>query len=127
MKVIKEEIEQTKKIFSVLARLIRTGSCTYRTLIYDILGYKNSYHELIDGMEITNTICELEELKKEKRMIIDFLRATLKEKETTEAKLRQIYSGGVIGEKCLLDEILCASSNKELIKEILDKYEKSYD
>ena len=48
-------LDQTKKVFKVLAEAITNCSISYRDLIYD---------ELIDGLTITNAIVDLEEKDK---------------------------------------------------------------
>ena len=59
-------LDQTKKVFDLLADLILKGeSCSYRYLIYDLLGFEHKdYSTLISGMTITNALVELEEFKK---------------------------------------------------------------
>ena len=56
-------LDQTKKVFKVLAEAITNGSISYRTLIYDKLGFID-YADLIDGLTITNAIVDLEEKDK---------------------------------------------------------------
>lgn len=57
-------LDQTKKVFDIIANIIKEGSCSYRHLIYDELGfYGVNYEELLSGMAITNAICDLEDLK----------------------------------------------------------------
>lgn len=59
-------LDQTKKVFDIIANIIKEGSCSYRHLIYDELGfYGVNYEELLSGMTITNAICDLEELKEQ--------------------------------------------------------------
>lgn len=58
-------LDQTKKVFEAICYILKEGSCTYRYLIYDLLGFKTeNYIDLIKGLEITNAIVELEELRK---------------------------------------------------------------
>lgn len=57
-------LDQTKKVFKVLADAITNGSISYRDLIYDKLGFNGYYGELIDGLTITNAIVDLEEKDK---------------------------------------------------------------
>lgn len=58
-------LDQTKKVFDAICYILKEGSCTYRYLIYDLLGFKTeNYIDLIKGLEITNAIVELEELRK---------------------------------------------------------------
>ena len=54
-------LDQTKKIFKVLAETIKNGSISYRNLIDDKLGFTGHYNDLIDGLTITNTIVDSEE------------------------------------------------------------------
>lgn len=59
-------LDQTKKVFDIIANIIKEGSCSYRHLIYDELGfYGVNYEELLSGMTITNAICDLEELREQ--------------------------------------------------------------
>jgi len=58
-------LDQTQKVFDTLANIINTESCTYRYLIYDLLGFDGYYGTLINGLTITNAIVELEELRRE--------------------------------------------------------------
>lgn len=54
------DLIQTKKVFDVLSNLIKKKeSCSYRYLIYDLLGFdKSAYSELINGMTVTNFLVE---------------------------------------------------------------------
>lgn len=59
-------LDQTKKVFHVLTYVLLNGGCTYRYLIYDLLGFKlENYSDLIEGMNIVNAIATLEEVKKQ--------------------------------------------------------------
>lgn len=59
-------LDQTKKVFKVLADFINNESGSYRYLIYDKLGFKyEDYAELISGLTITNAIVKLEDLQRE--------------------------------------------------------------
>ena len=62
-------LDQTKKVFEVLAKLIsEKETCTYRYLIYDLLGFAvedGAYMELIDGMTITNFLVDVENMREE--------------------------------------------------------------
>lgn len=63
-------LDQTKKVFKVLADFINNESGSYRYLIYDKLGFKyEDYAELIAGMTITNAIVELKDLREYKEKI----------------------------------------------------------
>lgn len=63
-KEYKIRLDQTKKVFEAINSLFRDEGCTYRYLIYDMLGFEpDAYVELIDGLAITNYICDYEELK----------------------------------------------------------------
>ena len=55
-------LDQTKKVFEAIAEMIKyKESCSYRYLIYDILGFKqDAYIDLIAGMIITNLLVDLE-------------------------------------------------------------------
>ncbi len=65
-------LDQTKKVFKVLADAITNGSISYRTLIYDKLGFID-YADLIDGLTITNAIFDLEEKDKAIDEAIEFI------------------------------------------------------
>ncbi len=57
-------LDQTKKVFKVLADLIQNKeTCSYRYLIYDLLNFDGYYTTLIDGMTITNYLVECEDLQ----------------------------------------------------------------
>lgn len=58
-------LDQTKRIFEVLSNLIKhNDSCSYRYLIYDLLGFKpENYNDLLQGMIITNALCDLNSYK----------------------------------------------------------------
>lgn len=57
-------LDQTKKVFEVLSEILKEGSCSYRALIYDKLGFNpGNYEDLLAGMNITNAIVELEEFR----------------------------------------------------------------
>lgn len=59
-------LDQTKKVFHALTHVLLNGGCTYRYLIYDLLGFKlENYSDLIEGMNIVNAIATLEELKRQ--------------------------------------------------------------
>ena len=65
-KIEKIRLDQTKKVFDTIAKVIKEGSCSYRHLIYDELGFGGKYYEeLLSGMTITNAICDLEELREQ--------------------------------------------------------------
>ena len=54
-------LDQTKKVFEVLSNLIKENEpCSYRYLIYDLLGFEpKDYNILLQGMIITNALCDL--------------------------------------------------------------------
>lgn len=57
----KAELVQTKKVFDTIAKLITNKeSCSYRYLIYDLLGFdKSAYEPLSSGMTITNLLVDV--------------------------------------------------------------------
>ena len=59
-------LDQTKKVFKVLVDLIQNEkSCSYRYLIYDLLGFEHeNYVDLMDGLAITNRLSDFEEAMK---------------------------------------------------------------
>ena len=65
------ELEQTKKVLDVIANLINEKqTCTYRYLIYDLLGFKeDAYSELISGLTITNFLVYVKELEDENDLL----------------------------------------------------------
>lgn len=69
LRKLKEEefrirLDQTKKVFEALTSILKEGSCSYRALIYDKLGFTpECYEELIAGMNITNAFVLLEDYK----------------------------------------------------------------
>lgn len=70
-------LDQTKKVFDVIAKLIKENeTCTYRYLIYDLLGFEGSaYIPLISGLTITNMLVDYqddkEKINKALKMIWD--------------------------------------------------------
>ena len=57
-------LDQTQKVFKAIAGILKDGSCSYRYLIYDILGFgPEAYVDLMDGLYITNAVVDYEELK----------------------------------------------------------------
>lgn len=65
-------LDQTKKVLETLEYIIKTGSVSYRDLIYDKLGFWGNYSELIAGLTVTNAIVELEKNKKVINEILDY-------------------------------------------------------
>jgi hypothetical protein len=108
-------LDQTKKVFKALADFITIGGGSYRYLIYDKLGFpEENYLDLLDGMDITNAISLLEELKDDEKIEIERLRKNnLRIREIYDAYLWLIidlaldYDGfnTVEGLKGLIDEI----------------------
>ena len=70
-------LDQTRKVFDMLALLIKNNeTCSYRYLIYDMLGFKEeNYAELISGMAITNKLVECETQK----IVLDKIKEKVKE------------------------------------------------
>lgn len=63
-------LDQTKKVFDTIAGLIQDEGCSYRCLIYDMLGFKtDAYVPLISGLAITNMLCDYEDLKENYRTL----------------------------------------------------------
>lgn len=63
-------LDQTKKVLDTIATLIKDGGCSYRCLIYDLLGFKtDAYVPLISGLAVTNMLCDYEELKEDYRVL----------------------------------------------------------
>lgn len=113
-------LDQTKEVFETLANILNTESCSYRYLIYDLLGFKEeNYIDLIAGMSITNAIVELEELENQQKEFIDYLG-------------NEIYSiepkGTGINYNCEYDSeedyisAMKEQSKLNTLKEILSKY-----
>ena len=113
-------LDQTKEVFETLANILNTESCSYRYLIYDLLGFKKeNYIDLIAGMSITNAIVELEELENQRKEFIDYLG-------------NEIYSiepkGTGINYNCEYDSeedyisAMKEQSKLNTLKEILSKY-----
>lgn len=55
-------LDQTKKVFDTIATLIKKNeTCSYRYLIYDLLGFKEKdYATLLSGMALTNKLVNCE-------------------------------------------------------------------
>ena len=75
-------LDQTRKVFDMLALLIKNNeTCSYRYLIYDMLGFKEeNYAELISGMAITNKLVECE-IQKE---VIDKIKEIMNEDDSAD-------------------------------------------
>ena len=86
-------VDQTKKVFEAIAGLLKEGSCSYRYLIYDILGFKpDAYAELMAGLYVTNSIVDYETLKEDyARLERDYQMAEL----TIEKMVKQPYIYGI--------------------------------
>ena len=85
-------LDQTKKVFDTLATLIKNNeTCTYRYLIYDLLGFEQKdYEPLMGGLAITNTLVELEDLKQANKDLIEYNDRLLK--ELLVCKIKEIDS-----------------------------------
>ena len=72
-------LDQTKKVFDTLAELIsKNKTCTYRYLIYDLLGFDaENYAELMSGLTITNALVEKEEQQEEIDRLNNIIYTTL--------------------------------------------------
>lgn len=92
------QLEQTKKVFDTIEKLILTDkTCTYRYLIYDLLGFDGSaYVPLIGGLSITNMLCEYQELKQENKMLSKecdtYMKVSTKKQQRLEEKDKKIDS-----------------------------------
>jgi len=73
-------LQQTKKVFDTIAKLIsKNESCSYRYLIYDLLSFKeDAYCELISGLTITNMLVDYQQLKKQKDDIVEYIKESIK-------------------------------------------------
>ncbi len=69
-------LQQTKKVFDTIAKLISENeSCSYRYLIYDLLGFKeDAYCELISGLTITNMLVDYQQLKKQIDDVVEYVK-----------------------------------------------------
>ena len=72
-------LDQTKKVFDTIATLIKKNeTCSYRYLIYDLLGFKEKdYATLLSGMTITNKLVECETQKEVIDKIKEFIQSEL--------------------------------------------------
>ena len=69
-------INQTQKVFHVLAKLIQKGEdCSYRQLIYDLLDFDDGeiYNELLEGMTVTNYLVDMNTLKTRVNDVIELI------------------------------------------------------
>ena len=90
-KIEKIRLEQTKKVFDTIAKVIKEGSCSYRHLIYDELGFGGKYYEeLLSGMTITNAICDLEELREQHEEDLEEMEKLTSVQETKKEEIRQL-------------------------------------
>ncbi len=111
-------LDQTKKVFDIIANIIKEGSCSYRHLIYDELGfYGVNYEELLSGMIITNAICDLEDLKVQHEEDLKEIEKLTSIWETKNEEIRQ-----------LKEEIKAVNKGLRKVKERASKYKyKSLD
>lgn len=86
-------LDQTQKVFKAIAGILKDGSCSYRYLIYDILGFgPEAYVDLMDGLYITNAVVDYETLKEDyARLERDYQMAEL----TIEKLVKQPYIYGI--------------------------------
>lgn len=70
------KLKQTKKVFDKIAYLINTNeTCTYRFLIYDLLGFDcDAYVPLISGLTITNMLCDYQDYKLRNEKAIEYIK-----------------------------------------------------
>ena len=70
------KLEQTKKVFDTLADLISENeTCSYRFLIYDLLGFDcSAYGTLLSGLVITNALVELEDYKSRIDKAVEYMK-----------------------------------------------------
>lgn len=89
----KIRVDQTKRVFNAIAKLLRKGSGSYRYLIYDMLGFNpGDYINLLDGLYITNAIVDYEQLKEDyEKLKRDYKMAEL----TIEKLTKQPYNYGI--------------------------------
>mgnify|MGYP003300580292 CR=1 FL=1 len=68
------KLNQTKKVFDTIAELIKNGeTCSYRYLIYDLLGFQEKdYADLMGGLAITNMLVDYEEYKSRNEKAIKY-------------------------------------------------------
>lgn len=88
-------LDQTKKVFDAIAELIsKNETCTYRYLIYDLLGFRHSdYETLMSGLTITNSLVEREEFIDKIKHLEEYNDRLLKEllhKEKVIINLRKL-------------------------------------
>ena len=83
-------LDQTKKVFDMLALLIKNNeTCSYRYLIYDMLGFDESaYIELISGMAITNKLVECETQKE----VLDKIKELINHYAVEDEDYSKIYN-----------------------------------
>lgn len=80
-------LDQTKKVFDTIATLIKKNeTCSYRYLIYDLLGFKGKdYATLLNGMELTNKLVECETQKE----VLDKIKEYIKENACYDKDIKQ--------------------------------------
>ena len=69
------KLNQTKKVFDTIVGLIKNGeTCSYRYLIYDLLGFQEKdYADLMGGLAITNMLVDYEDYKSRCEKAIEYL------------------------------------------------------
>lgn len=111
------KLEQTKKVFNAITNILNNGSCTYRYFIYNLLGFEpKDYADLIEGMNITNAIVDLEEQGNKQKKFIKYLENEIERSPCLTAWLYRNAKGELIGHT----EIV-----QSAYKEILQKYKET--
>lgn len=86
------KLEQTKKVFNAITNILNNGSCTYRYFIYNLLGFEpKDYADLIEGMNITNAIVDLEEQENKQKNFIKYLENEIKKEKENLEQICKIY------------------------------------
>lgn len=69
------KLNQTKKVFDTIAGLIKNGeTCSYRYLIYDLLGFQEKdYVDLMGGLAITNMLVDYEDFQQRIGKAVEYI------------------------------------------------------
>jgi hypothetical protein len=112
-------LDQTKKVFEAIVSIINEGSCSYRGLIYGLLGFDcEAYCELISGLTITNAIVELEELRDENCKLSELWKDSQVENRQLKGVLKEIREYMEVEEEA---GTLWTVRSTNVILEIIDK------
>lgn len=106
------KLEQTKKVFDAINGIIETGSCSYRYLIYDLLGFEpEDYSDLISGMNITNYFVEQNDVPLENCKLKQANKLLNEECDIKEEQIRKQANKINLIKKKIINETYCREND----------------